>query len=315
MSTSVLAVIAIAGVATAAPGLLGEYYDDFTRPNYVTTFDPSDLVMTRTDAVIDFWNAVDCYYRWQPVASGNHYGVRWTGSIRIDVAGDYAFGTMSDDGSQVWLDGELIVDNGEEQWWDWEDSINEGSYTGLYPEGHGRPDSLPGPLYLAEGYHTIEVRHFEARSYDGIELWWLRPGSGPSDIPYYGTNCGSADLTINPDTNWEIVPSTVLTDIAVAVSEPPDLPSTRLYEAAPNPFNPQTTISFSLGEVGRARLTVYGLTGRRIAILADETFTPGTHTVTWNGRDAEGRALPSGSYLIRLETEAGMEARKVSLIR
>jgi flagellar hook assembly protein FlgD len=49
--------------------------------------------------------------------------------------------------------------------------------------------------------------------------------------------------------------------------------------------------------------------------LADEIFTAGTHSVDWNGCDAAGRAMPSGSYLIKLETARGVEARKVSLIR
>jgi flagellar hook assembly protein FlgD len=49
--------------------------------------------------------------------------------------------------------------------------------------------------------------------------------------------------------------------------------------------------------------------------LADGLLNGGTHTLTWNGRDSQGHAMPSGTYIVRLETESGVEARKVMLLR
>jgi DNA-binding beta-propeller fold protein YncE len=83
----------------------------------------------------------------------------------------------------------------------------------------------------------------------------------------------------------------------------------------PNPFNPQTTITLSLEREERATVAVFDLTGRRIAVLADGIFTVGPHPLTWNGRNSQGRAMPSGTYIVRLETESGVEARKVMLVR
>ena len=83
----------------------------------------------------------------------------------------------------------------------------------------------------------------------------------------------------------------------------------------PNPFNPQTTIAFSLERDERAVIGVYDLTGRLVMSLADRTYSAGDHSVVWHGKDAMGRAMPSGSYIVGLETESGVEARKVSLIR
>jgi hypothetical protein len=297
----------------AANGLHGEYFSDFTRPENTITFDGADLYLTRTDPVIDFWNAVDCYYQWQP---SNWYGVRWTGSIRIPEAGEYAFGTVSDDGSQVWLDGELIIDNGEEQWWDWEDSLHEGSYTGLYPEGHGEPDDhLHGVRYLTAGYHAIEIRFFEARYYDGIELWWLKPGSGPSDIPYYGANCGSG-ISVNADTNWEIVPTEMLWDTVVAV---PDYAGTRhgtLHPVVPNPFNPRTLIRYDLRHRAPVRLQIYDLRGRLVRnLVADETEEAGRHEVAWDGRDDAGQPLGAGTYLCRLVIPGSVASQRATLLK
>jgi hypothetical protein len=301
--------------AVAEPGLNGRYYDNFSLVDGIITFAPADLVMNRVDPQIDFWNAVDCYYAWQPIGSTNWYGVRWTGFIWIEVAGDYAFGTICDDGSQVWLDGQLIVDNGEEQWWDWEDSLNEGSYEGLYPEGYGPPDNLPGPLNLSPGYHSLEIRFYEAGSYDGIELWWLPPGSGPSDIPYYGVSCYAGDLVVNPETNWDIVPTAVLTNGLTPVAQTDAIPPVRLHPAVPNPFNPTTTVAFSLTQAGPIDLGMFDLTGNRVGTVASGWYAAGTHQATWCARDRNGRALPSGVYLYRLQASGQAVTRRVTLVR
>ena len=103
-------------------------------------------------------------------------------------------------------------------------------------------------------------------------------------------------------------------DVSAVADE--EIPSTSLRLAAhPNPFNPQTTISFSLERTEWAEIGVYDLGGRLLSVLADRIYDAGHHTIVWYGKDAMGRALPSGSYVVRLETESNVEARKVSLIR
>jgi hypothetical protein len=78
----------------------------------------------------------------------------------------------------------------------------------------------------------------------------------------------------------------------------------------PNPFNPTTEIRWTM-DVGRqAKLTVYDLLGREITVLANGTYPSGQHSVTF---DASG--LPSGMYVIVLETAAGRDVRKVSLVK
>lgn len=180
--------------------LLGRYFQG-------TNIDVDGILLTdgliesfsRVDANIDYWNGSQ-YYQWQPIAGqGDNYTVEWTGYIRIDEPGEYGFGTISDDGSQIYIDGQMIVDNGEGQWYDWEDNISD--YEANEPNQ---------PVYLAAGFHSIMVRFYEGPSYDGIELWWLLPSAGPSDIPYYGTTFHGTPPTYNPGTNWNIVPADVL---------------------------------------------------------------------------------------------------------
>ena len=83
----------------------------------------------------------------------------------------------------------------------------------------------------------------------------------------------------------------------------------------PNPFADRTTLSFSLAEPGPVALTVYDVQGRRVAALADRTMAAGPHRVTWDGRSADGRALPAGVYVVRLVSDAGAATVKLTLLR
>jgi hypothetical protein len=85
--------------------------------------------------------------------------------------------------------------------------------------------------------------------------------------------------------------------------------------AYPNPFNPQTNFSFSLDMTTTARITVFSPDGRPVRLLADRVFSAGPNTVSWNGRDDRGRGLPSGAYLVRLETETEVRQNKVTLLK
>jgi trimeric autotransporter adhesin len=95
----------------------------------------------------------------------------------------------------------------------------------------------------------------------------------------------------------------------------PPLERTRIAGAHPNPFNPEVTISFTLVRGGRVDLAVYDPTGRRVATLADRPYAAGEHDVSWEGRDASGRAAASGAYLVRLETETAVDSAKIVLVR
>ena len=83
----------------------------------------------------------------------------------------------------------------------------------------------------------------------------------------------------------------------------------------PNPFNPQTTITISLDRTQHAEVAVYDLQGKQIAVLATRAYDAGTHSVVWDGKDATGRAVPSGTYVVQLNTQSATQTRKVMLLR
>ena len=83
----------------------------------------------------------------------------------------------------------------------------------------------------------------------------------------------------------------------------------------PNPFNPSTTVRFSLERDGNARLTIYDLAGRRVATLLDEPHTAGEHEVVWTGRSDDGRTAGAGMYLLRLESGGVTASRKITMVK
>jgi hypothetical protein len=88
-----------------------------------------------------------------------------------------------------------------------------------------------------------------------------------------------------------------------------------LRQNSPNPFNPRTEIAFGLQEPAHCTLTVYDVSGRRVATLLDELRGPGTHRVEWDGRSEDGTEVGSGVYLYRLSTERGAIQKKMLLLK
>ena len=84
---------------------------------------------------------------------------------------------------------------------------------------------------------------------------------------------------------------------------------------SPNPFNPQTKISFFADQPQRIRVAVFDIRGRLITELTDQQYQVGEHSVEWMGRDSSGRAVPSGEYFFRVEIGGQVETRKAMLLR
>jgi hypothetical protein len=86
----------------------------------------------------------------------------------------------------------------------------------------------------------------------------------------------------------------------------------------PNPFNPQTTISFDLSGTNDAgvvpvRLEIFDIRGRHLVTLFNGELEAGHHQFSWDGRDDSGHTVPSGVYIYRLDTGNGSSARKMVL--
>lgn len=97
-----------------------------------------------------------------------------------------------------------------------------------------------------------------------------------------------------------------------------------LQQNFPNPFNPTTTVKFSIEKRAFAEIAVYDILGQKVSTLVSEDLTPGYYNVTWNGTNERGMAVATGAYYIRMnasfqnsegQNEQFTELRKILLMK
>lgn len=88
-----------------------------------------------------------------------------------------------------------------------------------------------------------------------------------------------------------------------------------LAQNRPNPFAPDTYISYSIGRDTAVSLKVYDVEGRLVKTLVSGEVEAGTHSVRWDGTDSAGSEVAPGIYLCRLETPGSVQAKKMVLLK
>lgn len=91
--------------------------------------------------------------------------------------------------------------------------------------------------------------------------------------------------------------------------------SVTLYPNHPNPFNPSTHITYNLADPSHVVLAVYNVSGQIVRELVRGRQHAGLHHLAWNGRDAQGRTVSSGVYLLRLAVNGRSQTRKMTLVK
>jgi len=101
-------------------------------------------------------------------------------------------------------------------------------------------------------------------------------------------------------------------DEADKVAEPS---KTGLVSNYPNPFNPSTTISFSIENDGMVGLDIYNVKGQKVRALGGDVYNRGQHKVVWDGRDDSGTAVSSGVYFYRLTAGGEVSVKKMVMVK
>jgi hypothetical protein len=175
--------------------------------------------------------------------------------------------------------------------------------------------SFFGPLGIADSAFTQlmepapgespELTHLQPKQSSGSDTisWEFRYrapfSAGVVDTLY--ANGNAVDLTGDPSGDaWAFAPEFLVTIVPVAdVAPPPLVHRYRLRQNHPNPFNPSTTIGYTLPARANVRLEVYDVTGRHVQTLLEEPQEAGEHEISF---DAGG--LSSGVYLCRMTAES-----------
>ena len=112
-----------------------------------------------------------------------------------------------------------------------------------------------------------------------------------------------------------------LDDISIARKTPSSIEEglmpavTKLHGNYPNPFNPETTVSFDLSEDSNVKLNIYDMKGSLVRTLLSGGVKSGSHKVMWNGKDNGNNQLSSGIYYISLETKDNNFTHKSLMIK
>jgi len=117
--------------------------------------------------------------------------------------------------------------------------------------------------------------------------------------------------------NWSTVygADSVFIESLVAVEDGGFGGGFALLAPEPNPARRSTLLRYTLPRAGPVRLTVLGVDGRPVRVLLDGSRSAGPGQVRWDGRDGAGRAVAPGLYFVRIESLAGMKARKLALVK
>lgn len=88
-----------------------------------------------------------------------------------------------------------------------------------------------------------------------------------------------------------------------------------LYNNYPNPFNPSTTIEFSIPNESSVNLSIYNIKGQKVKTLIKNDMEKGQHRIIWDGRDDGNRSVASGVYFIRLKANGKTSVKKAILLK
>lgn len=88
-----------------------------------------------------------------------------------------------------------------------------------------------------------------------------------------------------------------------------------LEQNFPNPFNAGTTLYYTLRQESHVNLSIYDLSGRRVATVRQGRQAAGSYSLVWDGRDDLGRRLVSGLYVLRLRSGGFEQSHKLVLLR
>ncbi len=91
--------------------------------------------------------------------------------------------------------------------------------------------------------------------------------------------------------------------------------ATGLYKNYPNPFNPETSIRYSMENDGHVIIDIYNVKGQKVKSLVNDNVKQGSHTVIWNGRDSKGKAVSSGMYFYKMKTGNYSHTEKMLLMK
>ncbi len=190
------------------------------------------------------------------------------------------------------------------------------------------------PIAVSSTNEWIGMWVFGDNSRNRLEMWFDGPGGTQqislgmidwfgwkfASVPTTGSMTALASIVIRQTSGADAAGTIYVDDLQVRVSTGVserfgEYRSFRLLQNYPNPFNPSTTISFELDRPEFTSITVFNTIGQKVATLVNQPLEAGHHHIEFAGRSSDGNTLPSGVYAYRLQTSAGIDVKKMMLLK
>ncbi|MCK4461197.1 MAG: T9SS type A sorting domain-containing protein, partial [candidate division Zixibacteria bacterium] len=179
--------------------------------------------------------------------------------------------------------------------------------------------ALSSPPQIEAGNDIYAVVKFTNATYDHPIV---ADGSGSSEIAttYMSQTGGSGSwIDMGSDPYYDDVAIRVRTSPTLSLGADDDDPTTpyrwSLSHNYPNPFNPSTTILYSLATRSHVTITIYNVLGQEVNVIVDDVKSAGEYDASWDGADFGGRGVASGIYFYRLAADDHTETAKMVLLR
>lgn len=170
-------------------------------------------------------------------------------------------------------------------------------------EQNGVPVAHVGPNFSYYEYRTLNYLRLTDQEWAQQYLW---AAARPDWVNIYladstGSSRGAGAVLL---TAVDDGPSVIVPEHAIVTAN------------YPNPFNPETTIRFTIGGApGPVTVEIYDILGRRVTSIFADVLSAGTYVVKWDGKNETGINMPSGTYIYRIKTMNGETAAKMVLIK
>jgi hypothetical protein len=155
--------------------------------------------------------------------------------------------------------------------------------------------------------------------YDGYQDEWVKERISLRE--YEGADSVYIKFQLATD-GWIVNDGWYLSDIKIIgypynpSSALPKVQTFQLKNNYPNPFNPTTSIHFTILKATTVNLTIYNVLGQEVVqLISKKQYNVGNYKIEWNGANSHSQAVASGVYFYRLETKGASQTKKMLLIR
>ncbi len=265
----------------------------------VSPTDPNSILAGTDDGNV--WLTTSGGSFWTDVSGA--LPVRWVTQVAFDPTNSsIAYVTFSglrwdEDISHIYR----TVDGGN-NWTDISSNIPDAPINGMLVDPH-----FPDVLYVASDvgvYFSTDTGGF-----------WQVLGSGLPAVSTYDLKMHAGSRLLVAGTHGRSMFSLDLNTATDIAADDAPRPGRFTLAASPNPFNPTTTIRFSLDGETEVNLGIYDLAGRLVRTLESGAYPSGEHETNWNGTNDSGRPVASGAYFLKLVTGSEVLSKKINLVR